>query len=238
MSSSSLALGRHFVRNAVLKDFKKTNVKKNTTALRDLHTYLQKYMTCDIMQEFSNKINAVSVKCVGDGAGLSKGTLKDMVIVEFLKSHLDKFEEYHYGESDCKIMDIPLSLKNIEGKSQIALDWSKNTTASTKDYFTDNMMIVNKISGVWWKKSPKMCLTGTRYNKEIPAGIYLIDKNYCKEHVKLSSNNKTNTLINSQNLYLMMLNSIENNLFLELPQSDDSLTFNILNAFSSKEKLN
>ena len=141
MSSSSLALGRHLLMNAAVQDLRKKNIRKNVDVLCTLHTYLQEHMNHDIMQDLSNKIGAISVECIGDGAGLSKGILKDMLLSEFLNIHLDRFEEYHYGESDCKIMNIPLSLKNIEGKSQLALDWSKNSSSSTKEYFTENMII-------------------------------------------------------------------------------------------------
>lgn len=61
--------------------------------------------------------------------------------------------------------------------------------------------------------------------------IYIINKDYCKNNIKLLSNNKTDTLIDNQNLYRMIKNSIENNLYIEIPVSNEIMQFNILNAF-------
>ena len=50
--------------------------------------------------------------------------------------------------------------------------------------------------------------------------------------IKLSSNNKTNSLIDSQYLYLMLKRSIMLKLYIELPKPNKTIDFNILNAFS------
>ena len=55
---------------------------------------------------------------------------------------------------------------------------------------------------------------------------------FCKKNIQIKSNIKTNSLIDSQNLYYMILDSIKNNNFI-LFNSDNIVEykFNILNAF-------
>jgi hypothetical protein len=135
-----------------------------------------------------------------------------------------------------KIGDIPLSLKTIKTcKSTVALDWSKNDSSSTliKEHFNTHIMVLNLKSGYWWKKQPKKVpFEKISYDKEIPAGIYLIDKQFCKKYIELSSNNKTNTLIESTYLYIMLQRSLNQKLFVSIPEPTKQYTFNILNAFS------
>jgi hypothetical protein len=148
--------------------------------------------------------------------------------------------EFHNGECDMKICDVPLSQKKINGKSIIALDWSKNDTNTTKEYFSTHIMILNLKTERWWKTKPiktanlgyKMKNTKICYNDIIPAGIYLIDRKYCKKCVILAKNNKTNSLIKNSFLYLMLKMSIAQKLFIEIPEPNCNVTFNILNAFS------
>ena len=63
-------------------------------------------------------------------------------------------------------------------------------------------------------------------------GIFLIDKQFCKYYVKLTKNNKTDTLIESQYLYIMLKRSMALNLYVELPTPNKTLKFDILKAFS------
>lgn len=69
------------------------------------------------------------------------------------------------------------------------------------------------------------------YNDIIPSGIYIIDKQFCKYYIERNSNNKTDTVINSQYLYIMLKRSIMMKTFIELPLPNKELKFNILNAF-------
>jgi len=69
------------------------------------------------------------------------------------------------------------------------------------------------------------------FTKILQAGIYIIDKYYCKNKVILSSNNKTNALINNQYLYMMLNNSINKNMFLPFPKKNKKYTFDICKSF-------
>ena len=146
----------------------------------------------------------------------------------------DHFEELHSGESDIKIDNTELSLKKINGKSTIALVWSKNETDNKKKYFNSHVIIINLKTEKWWKTKPNKIISNKiiTYNDEIKSGIYFIDKKYCKRYINLSSNNKTNSLIDSQYLYFMLKRSIMLRLYIELPTPNKNIEFNILQAFS------
>jgi hypothetical protein len=187
------------------------------------------------LQKLSNCCEAIKNVSKGDGAGLTGGTLTDMFISKFFQENVKEFTESHSGESDMKIYNTKLSLKKINGKSTIALDWSKNDTDNKKNYFNTHIIIINLKTQQWWKTTPNKSITNNKiitYNDEIKMGIYFIDKKYCKRYIKLSSNNKTNSLIDSQYLYLMLQRSIRLRLYLELPTPNKNVCFNILHAFS------
>lgn len=176
------------------------------------------------LQKIVNDFNSLILYCGNkDGAGLSSGSLIEFYLADTIKK-IPGFEVYNVGESDLKINDVCLSLKKINGKSNIALDWSKNPSNSNKTYFNNHLMIINLKNQVWWKKSPvSPKFNNVQYSINIPAGIYLIDKEFCKRSIVLSSNNKTNTLIDSEYLYIMLLNSINNDLFIEFPKPDTNI---------------
>jgi hypothetical protein len=191
-------------------------------------------------QDYVNQCTAITQKCKGDGAGLTGGTMIDMVTNETFKTKLNA-EECYKGESDLEICNIKLSMKKINGKSSLALDWSKNPEESARENFSCPIMIINLKTEQWWKNNPKNKidqLTSVKkgfkitYTDTIPAGIYFVDKQFCKRYIKLSSNNKTNKLIEPMFVYLMLKRSISLKMFIPLPPANKVLKFNILNAFS------
>ena len=111
-----------------------------------------------------------------------------------------------------------LSLKKIQGKSTIALDWSKNPEASSRTRFTNHIMIINLKTEQWWKNGPKEPVNTIDYTLNIVKGIYFVDKEFCRQNIKLSSNNKTHTLVETQYLYTMLYRSIQQGWFIELPE--------------------
>jgi hypothetical protein len=72
---------------------------------------------------------------------------------------------------------------------------------------------MNRVIGIW--------NLFKRYNPYLASGIYFIPKIYCKKEVKLKENNKTNSLIDKENLIKMMNYSFNMKLFLpiELPEN-------------------
>ena len=207
-------------------------------SLHEIHNILVGLLTPNILADIISKLHAISTEFTGDGAGLSGGVIVDKFIISYLKEFIPYFKETHTGESDCTLLDLPLSIKKISVKSTIALDWSKNGENSIKrEYFNTDMMIINLKTEQWWKNGPakKNGPTGEKdikfFLSPIKAGIYFISQTYCKSNIPLSSNNKTDSLIDTVPLYLMLKKSIEDNLVIEFPNEFPEQTFNILNAF-------
>jgi len=231
----------HIYENAI--DATDKNVKKiqkwwrkNTSIknLKTVKTHLLQNLTPIDLQDLVNKCYSITKACNSDGAGLSGGTLIDMLLCKYFEEKLSGYKEHHIGESDMKICDIPLSQKKINGKSTIALDWSKNDKNGNREHFSVDILIINLKEHQWWKTNPKEIKSNIKikYNETIPQGIYLIDKQFCKYYTKIMKNNKTNTLIESQYLYIMLKRSMSLHTFIELPSPNKTLQFNILNAFS------
>ena len=191
---------------------------------RELGTILEIMKTQLDRQELSNKIKAIKTFCVGDGCGLKTGTYVDDLVTAFFKTQLAaSYSEHHIGEADMKICNVPLSLKTCTNPTgtQFALNWSKNKTQGdeTKNFETHIMIIVSE-NGHWWKR-----------DEPVKAGIYLVDRFYCKDNIVLSSNNKTDKLITKRDVYKMVTSTKH---FLELPDPNESIRFCILDAFQPK----
>lgn len=219
-----------------------TTIMQNVTNMDDqlinVFTVMKTHLTHNVLTELASKLYAIRTEFVGDGAGLSGGILADKFVVKFISNIVPEFEEFYCGESDCKIRGHPLSIKKINGKSTIALDWSKNGEDSKKrERFDTDMMIINLKTGKWWKSypasaSPHEIETGF-FSAPMRAGIYFISKTFCKSNICLSSNNKTNSLIESVQLYKMLTYSVENGMVIDFPSSYPASKFNILKAFES-----
>ena len=209
--------------------------------LKQVFDHISSSLPDEDKQNLSNMCNSIKTNFKGDGAGLTGGILVDILMNTFLKNKLPDYHENHKGESDMVICGLPFSLKKINGKSTCALDWSKNKkdeepnlqNLQKKEIFSCDLIVINLKSGQWWKKKPKNVHSTLNiiYTSEIPSGIYLIDKSFCKHYVELHNNNKTNTLIDSMHLYIMLKRSISLKLYIPLPEPNKQLKFNILHAF-------
>ena len=224
------------INKADIDDNKNNEENIEIINLQKILYYLKNNLNDQKIQELSNKCASISNICKGDGAGLLGGSLIDMFLSKYLKLNLDKYEECHDGECDMLICDTYLSQKKINGKSIIALDWSKNKinikNNVKKKYFNHHILLINLKTQQWWKKKQNNTTNDDNYNDVITSGIYLINKYFCKKNIILSNNNKTNSLIDSINLYKMIKHSITMNLYLEIPSANKDIEFNILNAFS------
>jgi hypothetical protein len=208
----------------------------NMLEFRRVLSHLNEKLTPEILQDISNKCNAITRDCKGDGAGLTGGGLIDKLLSSFFQKELSEYSDTHEGESDITVCGIPLSIKKITGPSELALDWSKNAETSKKrEHFSCHIMIINLNGAQWWKQGPKIPLSSLKitYNDTMPSGIYLIDRNFCKIQLTLSTNNKTNTLIKKEYVYIMMKRSLALKSFIRLPPPNKVLVFDILNAFQN-----
>jgi hypothetical protein len=188
------------------------------------------------LQEYVNKCHSITRTCKGgDGAGLLGGSLNDMLTCAFFERVFGKdYSDYHQGECDFTLFRVPLSFKKIHGKSTIALNWSKNKESGGNctsppppppPYFQSHILILNLKTQVWWQRVRQ------GRNQEILSGFYLVDKQFCRNHITLGKNNKTNSLIDSVQLYSMLQHSISQDLFLALPAPTESMKFCIWDSF-------
>jgi hypothetical protein len=96
-------------------------------------------------------------------------------------------------------------------------------------------MILNKQKQKWWAGGPKALPlkleNEMEWNKIIPKGIFLISRKFCKKYISLGHNNKTNSLIDSQNLYMMLDWSLKNGLFIEVPDKNKNFNFSLIKGF-------
>ena len=156
-----------------------------------------------------------------------------MLITKYFETKLDNYKTYHKGEADMEICGLKLSQKKITGNSSIALNWSKNKNIkSSGELFVNNILLINLKTQRWWKRQPSKFKENVDYSYTIKAGIYLLDKDYWKEKVKLVSNNKTDALVKNVFVYQLLQNCLVNDLFIELPSPTKLLGFDILNSFS------
>ena len=195
--------------------------------LSDIIEYMKGSLSKEVLQEISDKMSAISLSMSADGAGLTSGQLMEKTILEIFKKNMKEFEACHYGQMDMMIKNIGLSFKKISGKSILALSWSKNTKDSPST-FECPIIIMNVKGGVWWKKK-----TGEMDNtKMIPAGFFLIDDAYCRSHISLTHNNKSNTIIDQRSVYNMLCHAMSESLYMDLPPPRiERFTFSINNAF-------
>ena len=183
------------------------------------------------IQEYVNKCHSITQGCQGtDGGGLLGGSLNDMLTCEFFWRVFGKdYIELHQGECDFTLCHVPLSFKKIHGKSAIALNWSKNIDESKEgSHFQTHILILNLKTQVWWQRK-----RGVGLNHEIPSGLYLVDKYFCRTHVTLGKNNKTNSLIDSAQLYSMLRHSMLQDLFVALPEPTERMRICIWDCFQS-----
>jgi len=166
-----------------------------------------------------------------DGNGLLGGSLKDLFISEFLKNNVETYEDTHSGESDFKVSHQEISLKNINGGSTCALNWSKNPEFSHIP-FTCHIIVFQEKNSKWWKKGPKKQIDNLDYSQNIKRGMYICSRYYCKKNIKLGSNNKTDTLISKEDMYRMLLYSKNNGLYIDYDvDTDISVNWSISKGF-------
>ena len=82
--------------------------KSGIKILKNVKEHLLESLTPTDLQDLVNNCHSISNICNGDGAGLSGGTLIDMLICNYCKEKLSQYKEHHNGEIDIKICDVYL----------------------------------------------------------------------------------------------------------------------------------
>lgn len=125
------------------------------------------------------------------GAGLTGGVQQEQLFKDMLLGADPRFTEESansIADADYYFNDYPLSHKTIgyTGTGDLALAWSKNPPGGlVRDEFRASMVIMSfrrRSAGKW---------------NGLPAGAFVIPLNYLREHIRFSSNNKTDSLISS-----------------------------------------
>lgn len=178
------------------------------------------------LQYLSNCFHALKKRMKGDGCGMRGGAIRDDFLGEYFEG-AKEYQEYHVGEADLKLCDVPLSLKSSmkDGGTEFALDWSKNETDAQRESFDCDILMLFTKGGTWWK----------RENKVVKAGFYLVSKEFCRENVSLSSNNKTNRLIAKPEVFKMLTNATH---FVPLPEPvDGAVRYSVMRGFRKVDEV-
>jgi hypothetical protein len=125
------------------------------------------------------------------GAGLTGGIFQESLWKDmFFSQSPDRFSEPEEKDADYCFDGIPFSHKTIgwRGNGALALAWSKNPASGLqRTQFNSSMVIActkqPKARGLW---------------EGIQMGLYVIPVDWLKDNVVLSSNNKTDSLIEAK----------------------------------------
>lgn len=140
------------------------------------------------------------------GAGLTGGIFQESLWKDmFFSQAPNLFSEPTTKDADYCFKGVPLSHKTIgwRGSGSLALAWSKNPEGGLqRTEFKSSMVIActkqPKKRGLW---------------ERIPIGLYVIPVTWIQQNVALSSNNKTDSLIEPKYTVKGMRYALENNLF-------------------------
>ena len=211
--------------------------------------HMKRVCSNELVHKITSECHAITRHCKGDGAGLSGGTLIDMYMTgkTGMVTRIPECAANHKGESDLNIASHPFSLKKITGKSEIALGWSKNAAPTpSHDLFQCDLMIINLTEHEqWWKrewilndKSIQANELGTSLHldhvssvRSIPEGIYFIPRSACLGRVLLRENNKSTSLIDSYQLYVLLLYSMKHEFMIPFPPYDPLVQWTLERGF-------
>jgi len=192
--------------------------------------YLRQALTDEVLQEISDKMWTLQCRLQSDGRGLLGGAVVEHVLFEMLETIMKDFTVHHVRQCDCTILGTKFSFKKISGKSRLALDWSKSTVKPTTGTFEHSILLLNLKAGKWWRSKPHRART-------IPMGFFLINHVYCKRYVTLKKNNKTNSLIDTDELYRMITYAMDHSWCVKLPTPCiDRFTFSFQSGFVPLQK--
>lgn len=222
-------LSTNYINNNELENIKLHKIKNY------LNKFLSNYKKREIIESLSilNNENLCEKKVLG----LQSSLFGEKFIIEYFEKYIPQFEKYYINQADLKIFDEPFSLKIINGLNDIALSWSKNSV--NKNIINENILLINKKTFQNWRYGP---IKDNIYNKEyytnkINAGIYFINKNSLN-NIKFSKNNKSDFVINKINVYEMLKNAKDSELYIKLPDviGDFYEDPKILNILKKKNK--
>ena len=181
---------------------------------------------------FSNSCQCIQISKSADGRGLSTGADIDFFLTnQFLPEQMGGgFDKFHKGEADVKIAGVPASFKTLKSKGDTALSWSKNPThkkdgslSVDRKFLSDPMPMIVYVrqSSRWWKKTPNNPSSKSyTWNQVIYSGIYVVDTFKSSNFLVLKSNNKSNSIIDSKDMFRMLVDAANDGFFVKIPEPD------------------
>ena len=183
----------------------------------------------------SEACNCIQRSSAKSGRGLSTGEKVDFFISQqFFPSTLGlDFQKHHENESDFKISGQLISFKTLKEGGDLAMCWSRNddkrNTRIVKvcNHWQVPILIYVRESKKWWIQGPKkdwytndkIPKNGKKWwTSEISAGFYLIDHIKARSKIRLDENNKTGCLLKKMDVYRLIMDSVKNNLFVQMPE--------------------
>ena len=188
------------------------------------------------MENLSEACECIQKTSASSGRGLSTGEKIDQFLTQqFLPANLGHdFKEHHVDEADFMILDHPVSFKTLRGSGDLAMCWSRNDDDDKPreikecDHWKIPVIIYVRESNKWWKKygPKKHWLTDEPYDKSgkawwcqtIDAGLYLVNHEFGKK-MEFKRNNKSNHIIDVQDVYRLIIDARENDCFVKMPNA-------------------
>ena len=202
----------------------RSDLKKITSAFEKI--------SLESWEAFANSCQCIQISKSADGRGLSTGADIDFFLTnQFLPEEMGgDFEKFHKGEADVKIAGIPASFKTLRTKGDLALSWSKNPThkkdgtpSIDREFLTDPlpMIVYVRESGRWWKNAPANPSSNSyTWNQKICSGIYVANLSEASKYLILKSNNKSDSIIDSQGMFRILVDAKRGGNFIEIPDPD------------------
>ncbi|NDE16827.1 DNA (cytosine-5-)-methyltransferase [bacterium] len=194
------------------------------TPVRAITEALRNQLSPTVRQEIADKLWTLDRHFKADGKGLITGTIMEQTVFEVFTVALGTFEVVHEHQSDCAIMGHRLSFKKVSGKSQLALQWSKNPTGFCGT-FEHPILLLNLREGKWWRRK-------SGWDRHLPAGFFVVDHDFCNTHVCLKRNNKSDSVMDAAAVYTMLVAAMDTDCFVALPPPrEGALTFSFSHGF-------
>jgi len=163
-------------------------------------------------QLFVDRCHSLNIYYKGSGAGMTTGTMIEKLLVEHFE-----FSNYNVDQNDLKVNNIPLSFKKITGCSAFSLNWGNNKEIKLVQC-TSHILLLN--------------LKSKKYRNIIyNTGFYLINKKHLIG-IERVSNNRTNNLIETKNVSLLLRLAVKDDLFFRLPEQMNTIDYNLINGFN------
>lgn len=198
--------------------------------VRIVHEILSKYLSADHRQYIFDCIHTIHKHLKmhsKQGYGLMGGALADEFVSQYMKKICPLWQSCHDGQADFRLNGMRISFKKTQFGSDLALSWSRNDKVKklVRPKFEVLMILYVMYSEKWYHRQDDTLFE---------SGWYIIPVSLLNEHVTLSCNNKTDTLIKKQELCTILQKVRSLGFHIPFPTVQErALNFDLTNAFLS-----